>query len=126
MQEEQKGSDKFEVFSNEKDLKLIWKIATIVGLIAGIGGATFLWLVKFEALPKDAVWPKVITALIVTGWTLIPPAWFSLEYTFLITNEDKETKPKRMARYKEGRDLAKAAWLAFGLLIVSTLFGGKV
>jgi hypothetical protein len=110
-----------ETFENEEQLGIIWRKMTVVAIVAALVTIPFMWLRKFNCIDDTPCW-RLASAIVVSGWALGPPLWFAYENGRLISEADKENKPKRMARLKLGQDVSKVFWVAVATLIVSTLF----
>lgn len=110
-----------EEFHNEQELRKIWGRMTWFAIAALVLTVPVMWLWKFKVIP-DTWCTQLLIAVIVTGWAVGPPLWFTYENHVLISDSDKQHRPKRVAQYKLGLDVAKAFWLAVAALIVSTLF----
>lgn len=58
---------------------------------------------------------------VVGAWTILTPAWFWFEYTFLTSDNDKNDATK-FARLKYSQELAAKVWLAVTAVLVAFYF----
>lgn len=100
-----------QLFSNEKQLKRIWRVMTVLSSVTAIAILAFL----LSCRPSDQ---PVFTKIIAAVWFLGPPAWFAFENSRLLLPEDVESKKERMARFRLGQDAARMAWFGIGALII--------
>ncbi len=78
-----------------------------------------MWVRKLDIISNSETWCKIGTVIVVSTWALGPPLWFFIENFLLISEEDKEKKLRRMARFKLGREIARDFWIAVGALILA-------
>ena len=96
---------------------------TVLGAVALALTIPFMWWWRFCPAAQDERWAKIAVAVVVTGWTLGPPLWFTYEHHKLISDADKQNCRKRVEQYKMGQDVARAFWVAVVAMIVATLVG---
>ena len=100
-----------EEFSNEHDLKIIWRRMTLFAVVAAVGSLAFFLLVK------DVKDHYILARLIAGAWFVGPPLWFLYENTQLLKAPDVEVRSKRMARFRLSQDAAKMCWFGIAALM---------
>ena len=97
------------------DRKLVRKrLGLALASLAFVATVALLWLHAQIGDPGecgryvvDGTWPFVAVAAI---WTIGPPIWFFVEYTFLYCKDDTDTA---FEQFKHQQQLAAAVWLGF-------------
>jgi hypothetical protein len=89
-------------------------VVSAVALLLSLSFAKCGWSKGINC--NDCGHTKIYQAVVIVAWTLVPPIWFLLEYTFLFPrtclNLDKDTYKDKLDRFKYQQDLASKIWLA--------------
>ena len=101
MEEEDKAKTKYK--HQRRNAGVAASIFLVVSLALTPPG----WNIKMES---GGV--KILQAVILAVWTLVPPMWFWWEYFFLFPKAFPNADSDERDRFKYGQDLSAKIWLA--------------
>jgi len=99
----------------------------IVGSLASVMLAASILFAKWgwnQRIEDGGV--KVYQAMVLAGWTLLPPIWFWYEYFFLFAPAYLDIESKEFDRLKYGQDLSSKIWLAAVSLLLILYFSKDI
>jgi len=96
-------------------------LATL-GLIGSLIVAGYGW---DTPVPKEGPWPriKILEAIIVVGWLLLPPVYFWYEYFYVYGRTRNAAARADLESFKYGQDVASKIWIAVVSALLALYFG---
>lgn len=85
-------------------------IGSTAALVLSLAFAHWGWSKRIDCPDCGSI--KVLQAVVLVLWMLVPPIWFLLEYTFLFPTVYPEAKEDALNAFKYQQDLASKIWLA--------------
>jgi hypothetical protein len=106
------------------------QIALLVALAAIFFSLVLAYLGRRSPIPSEptAEWPliKKIQLVVLVAWVLVPPLWFSFEYTFCFLPGRLYCAGVDFEKYKYDQDLTSKAWVAVSSTLLLLYFGKDI
>jgi len=100
----------------------------IAGIVATVGLGYSLWIAQEGwrcVIPQAGPWPqiKIVEAIILVCWTLVPPIWFWFEY-FFIYKPPRDSAPRPdFDSFKYAQDISAKIWISAVSALLILYFG---